>query len=36
MNATAEKEELRAKLEKCADYEDLKRELEVIKVCIIA
>lgn len=29
---TAEKEELRAKLEKCADYEEIKRELEVIKV----
>lgn len=29
---TAEKEELRAKLEKCADYEEIRRELEVIKV----
>ncbi|KKA18262.1 Golgi membrane protein (Coy1) [Rasamsonia emersonii CBS 393.64] len=28
---TAEKEELRAKLEKCADYEEIRRELEVIK-----
>ena len=29
---TAEKEELRSKLDKCADYEDIKRELEVLKV----
>ncbi|KAL1963562.1 hypothetical protein VTN77DRAFT_8007 [Rasamsonia byssochlamydoides] len=28
---TTEKEELRAKLEKCADYEEIRRELEVIK-----
>lgn len=28
----AEKADLRTKLDKCADYEDLKRELEVIKV----
>ncbi|KAL1978142.1 hypothetical protein VTN31DRAFT_1001 [Thermomyces dupontii] len=28
---TAEKEELRSKLDKCADYEDIKRELEVLK-----
>jgi homeobox protein cut-like len=27
-----EKEEIRTKLEKCADYEEIKRELEVIKV----
>lgn len=27
-----EKEEIRAKLEKCADYEEIKQELEVIKV----
>lgn len=31
---TAEKEELRSKLDKCADYEDIKRELEVLKVRI--
>ncbi|KAL2000718.1 hypothetical protein VTN02DRAFT_2702 [Thermoascus thermophilus] len=28
---TAERDELRAKLEKCADYDDIRRELEVIK-----
>lgn len=27
----AERDELKSKLEKCADYEDIKRELEVIK-----
>ncbi|RAL05328.1 CCAAT displacement transcription factor COY1 [Aspergillus ibericus CBS 121593] len=30
-NITAEKEELRSKLEKVADYEDIRRELEMIK-----
>ncbi|RAL15726.1 CCAAT displacement transcription factor COY1 [Aspergillus homomorphus CBS 101889] len=30
-NVTAEKEELRSKLEKVADYEDIRRELEMIK-----
>ncbi|PYI23080.1 hypothetical protein BO99DRAFT_223504 [Aspergillus violaceofuscus CBS 115571] len=30
-NATAEKEELRSRLEKVADYEDIRRELEMIK-----
>jgi homeobox protein cut-like len=34
-NASAEKEELRSKLDKYADYEDIKRELEVIKVRFI-
>ncbi|KAI5291227.1 hypothetical protein KEM54_005777 [Ascosphaera aggregata] len=28
---TAERDELKSKLEKCVDYEDIKRELEVIK-----
>lgn len=31
-SVTAEKEELRSKLEKVADYEDIRRELEMIKV----
>jgi homeobox protein cut-like len=30
---TAEKEELKGRLEKVADYEDIRRELEMIKVC---
>ncbi|PYH42341.1 CCAAT displacement transcription factor COY1 [Aspergillus saccharolyticus JOP 1030-1] len=30
-NVTAEKEELRSRLEKVADYEDIRRELEMIK-----
>jgi homeobox protein cut-like len=30
---TAEKEELKNRLEKVADYEDIRRELEMIKVC---
>ncbi|OOF95375.1 hypothetical protein ASPCADRAFT_507243 [Aspergillus carbonarius ITEM 5010] len=30
-NITAEKEDLRSKLEKVADYEDIRRELEMIK-----
>ncbi|OJK04390.1 hypothetical protein ASPACDRAFT_74007 [Aspergillus aculeatus ATCC 16872] len=30
-SATAEKEELRSRLEKVADYEDIRRELEMIK-----
>ncbi|PYH97929.1 golgi membrane protein [Aspergillus ellipticus CBS 707.79] len=30
-NVTAEKEELRSKLDKVADYEDIRRELEMIK-----
>lgn len=34
-SATAEKEELRSRLEKVADYEDIRRELEMIKVSII-
>lgn len=29
--ATAEKNELRSRLDKCADYEDIRRELEMIK-----
>ena len=32
---TAERDEFRTKLQKCADYDDLKRELEVIKVSIL-
>jgi len=30
----SERDELRAKLEKCADYDDIRRELEVMKVSI--
>jgi homeobox protein cut-like len=30
--SNAERDELRSKLDKCADYEDIRRELEVIKV----
>lgn len=33
--AIAERDELRARLEKVADYEDIRRELEVIKVRIV-
>lgn len=32
MNITAERDEIKAKLDKWADYEDIRRELEVIKV----
>lgn len=35
-NLGAEKDELRNKLDKYADYEDIKRELEVIKVGVFA
>lgn len=31
-NTTVERDELRVKLDKCADYDDIRRELEVIKV----
>ena len=32
---TAERDELRTKLEKVADYDDIRRELDVIKVCAL-
>ena len=32
---TAERDELRTKLEKVADYDDIRRELDVIKVCTL-
>ncbi|KAK2784956.1 hypothetical protein FQN53_008142 [Emmonsiellopsis sp. PD_33] len=31
MKLSAERDEIKAKLDKCADYEDIRRELEVIK-----